>query len=490
MKKIISLILVLVLGLTLVCSVATGGIVFRDDFEDGSATDGAPVTWSPVSGFAGSYEVIDGDYVLTRPTSYEEMYSGVDQYTLADTSIRTQARLIGSGAWWFGLGARGNLGVGFYVALWRNNGRLEIWRFGASAYVGSMLASAYVGIDPRAQDVLLRFDVIGNELSAWAWREGDPMPAEPQVTAVHSEFATGGVAVGADLGSQYSNNEAIFRYVEVHEPILTSPDFNGDEIVDIDDLIILIEHWGLDEPTLDIAPPPFSDGIVDVLDLEVLMSYWQQKVLPVSLLAYWKLDETDGFIAHDSAGDNDVYISDDPLWQPSGGKVGGALEFDGIDDYISTPFILDPAKGSLSAFAWIQGGTPDQVIISQADTLAGRTVTPGSTWLGVDASSGTLMTGFSEMYFGALVSETVVTDGQWHHVGFVYDTDTFHRRLYVDGVLVAEDTTVVAGVPSDSGLYIGASKDLDAGTFFSGLIDDVRIYNIALSEEEIGALMQ
>ncbi|MHC4521783.1 MAG: hypothetical protein ACYTAS_24585, partial [Planctomycetota bacterium] len=145
-------------------SVATGGIVFVDDFEDGSATDGAPVTWSSVSGFAGSYEVVDGDYVLTRPTSYEEMYSGVDQYTLADTSIRTQARLIGSGAWWFGLGARNNRGVGTYVVLWRNNGRLEIWRFGASAYVGSMLASAYVGIDPRAQDVLLRFDVIGNEL--------------------------------------------------------------------------------------------------------------------------------------------------------------------------------------------------------------------------------------------------------------------------------------------------------------------------------------
>ncbi len=263
-----------VVVLTLVGSVTTGEIVFLDDFEDGSATDGAPVTWSPVPGYNGSFDVIDGDYVLTRPTNREEMYCYVNQYmTLADVSIRTQARLI-PGGWWFGIGARGNVGVGTYIALLKNNERLEIWRLGASAHVGSMLASADVGIDPRAQDVLLRFDVIGNELSAWAWREGDPMPAEPQVTAVHSELATGEVIVAADLGWRLSNNEAIFRYVEVYEPTPPTPDFNGDGLVDVKDLMRLIQSWGQDDPTVDIAPPPFGDGIVDVLDLELLMSYW------------------------------------------------------------------------------------------------------------------------------------------------------------------------------------------------------------------------
>ena len=100
------------------------------------------------------------------------------------------------------------------------------------------------------------------------------------------------------------------------------------------------------------------------------------------------------------------------------------------------------------------------------------------------------MTGFSEMYFGALVSETVITDGQWHHVGLVYDLDSLHRRLYVDGILVAEDPTIVSGVPSDGGLHIGASNDLDAGTFFFGLIDDIRIYNVALNPDEIASLAQ
>jgi hypothetical protein len=51
------------------------------------------------------------------------------------------------------------------------------------------------------------------------------------------------------------------------------------------------------------------------------------------------------------------------------------------------------------------------------------------------------------------------------------------RHLYVDGAEVAVDDGFVAGVQSTAGLYIGAGQTLDASTFFSGLIDDVRIYN-------------
>ena len=55
---------------------------------------------------------------------------------------------------------------------------------------------------------------------------------------------------------------------------------------------------------------------------------------------------------------------------------------------------------------------------------------------------------------------------------------------------MAEDATAVSGMPSDGGLYIGASKDLDLTSFFSGMIDDVRIYNQALTTDEIAALVR
>jgi hypothetical protein len=51
--------------------------------------------------------------------------------------------------------------------------------------------------------------------------------------------------------------------------------------------------------------------------------------------------------------------------------------------------------------------------------------------------------------------------------------------LFVDGVSVAEDIQSSLGFFS-SGLYIGVGKDYASGTFFSGLIDDVRIYNRAV----------
>jgi hypothetical protein len=93
-------------------------------------------------------------------------------------------------------------------------------------------------------------------------------------------------------------------------------------------------------------------------------------------------------------------------------------------------------------------------------------------------------------YFGSLESEFIITDGQWHHIGLVYDLVGLHRHLYVDGIEVAKDADSVGGVDSDGGLYIGVGNDLNATTFFSGLIDDVRIYNVALTAEEVASLAQ
>jgi hypothetical protein len=77
----------------------------------------------------------------------------------------------------------------------------------------------------------------------------------------------------------------------------------------------------------------------------------------------------------------------------------------------------------------------------------------------------------------SLISQTAVTDGNWHRIGLIWDGS--HRTLYVDDVAVAEDTQ--DGLKgSDSGLYIGSGKGMESGTYWSGLIDDVRIYNRAI----------
>ena len=250
-------------------------------------------------------------------------------------------------------------------------------------------------------------------------------------------------------------------------PIVPIVDFNGDGIVDIKDLLRLIESWGKDDPSVDMGPLPWGDGKVDAKDLEVLMRYWQQEVLPVSVLAYWKLDEVEGTIAADKAGTHNATLVGNPIWQPAGGKVKGALQFDGIDDYVSTPFVVNPAERVFSVFAWVKGGAPGQVILSQAPGN-------GANWLMAGTPEGALRTEFQGAGRGGkpLACVAVITDGVWHRVGLAWDRS--NRTLYVDGVEVASDTQPSPWA-SGGGLHIGAGSTLAPGTFWSGLIDDVRI---------------
>ncbi len=259
------------------------------------------------------------------------------------------------------------------------------------------------------------------------------------------------------------------------EPVV---DFNRDEKVDLTDFCRLGQHWLQEQSEADIAPTPLGDGKVDLKDLAVFAEYW---LTDYRLLAHWKLDETEGAIAKDSIGHHDGTVHGGPLWQPAGGKLGGALEFDGVDDYVSTPFVLNPQDGAFSVFVWINTDTEGQVIISQSDGSVG----PGATWLGTDISTGQLITDLMSPQ-PSLRSESVITDGQWHHIALVWDGA--FRYLYVDGIQAAKDTVVLEGIPSDGGLYFGAGKNLDAGlpqggipaNFWSGLIDDVQIYNRAV----------
>ena len=222
---------------------------------------------------------------------------------------------------------------------------------------------------------------------------------------------------------------------------------------------------------------------------KLTIAFFEGKLKDHRIVAHYKLDETEGSIAHDSAGDNHGTLYGDPAHQHGSGKIEGALQFDGVDDYVTTPFVLNPADGMFSALAWIKGGAPGQVIISQTDGTG-----VGATWIGVDPSEGKLVTGLVPPPSGrtspsALESEFIITDGQWRHIGFVWDGS--RRYLYVNGAEVASDDDTLAPLKSsDGGLNIGAGKSLDAGSFWSGLIDDVRLYNAALSPEEIAALAQ
>jgi len=249
-------------------------------------------------------------------------------------------------------------------------------------------------------------------------------------------------------------------------PIIPIVDFNANGIVDAADMCVMVDYWSMDEPLCDIGPMPWGDGIVDVEDLIVLSEHLFEKVNDPTLITHWALDEKEGMFAIDSAGDNDAVVLGGIEWQPAGGQIDGALKLDGVSGYAIAGEVLNPADGPFSVLAWIKGGASGQVVVSQQNA---------ANWLAIDAE-GNLMTELKGpgRSTGPLFSEKVITDGQWHRIGFVWDGS--NRILCVDGVVVAEDTQPSLE-SSQMGLFIGTGKAMEPGTFFSGVIDDIRIYN-------------
>ncbi len=252
-------------------------------------------------------------------------------------------------------------------------------------------------------------------------------------------------------------------------PIIPVVDFNGDGIVDSADMCIIVDHWNEDYPMCDIGFTPLGDSVVDVEDLKVLVEHLFEEVDDPTLLAHWKLDEEAGNIAYDSVGTNDGTIVGSPQWRLEDGVVDGALELNGTTFIAFNP-VLNPADGPFSVLVWVKGGGPGQVVAS-----SGRT-----NWLMADAATGALMTELANVgqNSGTLGPEAVITDGNWHRIAFTWDGA--NAWLYVDTFVVAEYTQDGL-VDSSARLLLGTSMDREPGTYWSGLIDDVRIYNRIVS---------
>jgi len=251
------------------------------------------------------------------------------------------------------------------------------------------------------------------------------------------------------------------------------PDFNRDGVLNMIDFAYMAQQWSQEAPAFDIAPAPDGDAVVGYADLRGLSIYWMEYP---SLVAHWLFDERAGDMVADRTGRFDGTLYGGPVWRPEAGAVGGALEFDGVDDYLSAAAILQPADGPFTVFAWVQGGGPGQVILSQANDTNGPLA-----WLGFDATTGALMTAVRDAgrFTKPLVSDVTISDGNWHELRLVWDG--LRRRIYVDGQeIVADGRDLGTLRASRHDFFLGVTEDLTPGTFFAGLIDDVRFYDVAL----------
>ena len=204
--------------------------------------------------------------------------------------------------------------------------------------------------------------------------------------------------------------------------------------------------------------------------------------LAVGLAGHYKFDEGSGTTAVDSSGyGNDGTHTGTPTPTHADGVSLGALDFTGDFDGVDVPDAsqFDFGTDDFSVSFWMNSSTPP----GGSARLVGQSA--GADGFVIYATGGDdvvfSITGSSS---STSLTATNVTDGQWHQVTAMRTGNTF--ELYIDGVLADSDTAAVGSVTSSEPLRMGTSTPFSAD--YDGLLDDVRIYNRALTNEEIGSL--
>ena len=236
-----------------------------------------------------------------------------------------------------------------------------------------------------------------------------------------------------------------------------------------------------------------SIALVAVLGLLALCGTVEGSGPTEGLISHWEFDEGQGSIAYDSAGSNNGTLVNDTSWAT--GKVGSyALVFDGDDDYVQIPDSPELRFSGTQPFSvalWfkrlvdmpnhefllVKGFDGDPENCNYALYILDDDEAIRWMW---ENNSGT------NYILNSGVSTSV---GQWYHTVGVWDGT--EQIIYVNGVKA--NSTVPAGAPSSGNNNPIIIGKILAGTSpamydFNGIIDDVRIYDRALSAEEIKLL--
>ncbi|MHC5059129.1 MAG: LamG domain-containing protein, partial [Planctomycetota bacterium] len=197
--------------------------------------------------------------------------------------------------------------------------------------------------------------------------------------------------------------------------------------------------------------------------------------LELGLVGWWRFDEGRGTTARDSSGmSNHGTVTGGARWVR--GRLGGALEFDGKDDYVEVGSVGVSGAAPRTIAGWARATTTDfpgwATVFGFSPAVAGH-----GKYFDIARNNG----GKYALHVSGRDYDLCAVDLRWHHLAATYDGSTIAR--YLDGNLVGSITRALDTVDE---VCIGrrASKP----RHFPGLVDEVRIYSRALSAAEVAAL--
>ena len=155
---------------------------------------------------------------------------------------------------------------------------------------------------------------------------------------------------------------------------------------------------------------------------------------------------------------------------------GTHLNFDGVNDYVEVPSGINIANSSFTVEFYAKRASSD---VNSMVLTQGYEVNNGLLHIGFrDTNDFTFAFWYNDINIPAT---NYVSDNAWHHWSCVYDVINSTRQVYQDGILVGEDTGV-ATYNGNGILQIGKRNSRD---FFNGNLEDLRIWNVARTAEQI-----
>ena len=220
----------------------------------------------------------------------------------------------------------------------------------------------------------------------------------------------------------------------------------------------------------------------------VVPSLHSQTTPVTGVVGFWKFDEGSGATISDSSGNgNSGMLASglaSPSWVP--GRIGSALSFDGSDDSASVPDSqsLNITGNQFSISAWVNPRAQSNPF---ADIVSKRSGLLTQYFLWENWDSATRQVDFATgLYNGTNVyvsSPTFHPLNQWYQVAAVYNGTRL--RLFVDGSLEIDQRVTGNLLPLNMPVTIGFTPSFNY--YFNGTIDDVRIYNRSLSQDDIAS---
>lgn len=201
-----------------------------------------------------------------------------------------------------------------------------------------------------------------------------------------------------------------------------------------------------------------------------------------ALVGYWPFNEGAGNIAVDASGNgHDGELIDNPSWVA--GKYGSALAFGAGGEYVVVP---DDDALDLSEAVTYMGWFNLREAIAGQRRMMSKNDSIFFLFDFSDPSSLDFLVKPNNSFAESTTIDWVL--GEWYHFAGTYDGNAL--RIYINGVLEGEATGVAPIATSNLDLWIGADDYNLPVTTFPGILDEIRIYNVALTENEIGEVME